>query len=57
MNKIIIKVNRGLVESVYSNLEELEIVVLDEDILNDDYEEDRKIIRKDTLKLTEHRLL
>lgn len=56
-NKIIIKVNRGLVETVYSDLKELDIEILDEDNINDDYEEQRDYLREKSNQLVKHRII
>ena len=54
-NRIIITIEGGLVVCVYSNLENLDIEVLDEDVLDDvDYEEYRETLRKEAERLIAH---
>lgn len=56
-DKIIIRIEGGLVQCVYSNLKELDIEVLDEDYLDDDSEEEeRNVLREKTKELITHYL-
>ena len=58
-NVLMIKVNGGLVETVYSNLEKLNIQILDEDLIHDNENESEKIrgFRKACKELVEYKIL
>lgn len=54
MARIIIRIEDGLVTSVYSDIEELDISVLDEDIIDDVWEEEMQELRDEAATLIEH---
>lgn len=54
MARIIIRIEDGLVTSVYSDIEELDISVLDEDIIDDVWEEEMQELRDEAVTLIEH---
>lgn len=58
-NIIIIKVKGGLVETVYSNLEKLDIQILDEDVIHDNENESEQIkgFHKACKELVEYQML
>lgn len=54
MARIIIRIEDGLVTSVYSDIEELDISVLDEDIIDDVWQEEMEALREEADTLVEH---
>lgn len=55
MARIIIKIEEGLVSSVFTDIKEkLDISVLDEDLIDDEWEEEMQKLRDEASTLIEH---